>query len=77
MPPRSWCDSLHFLSRPEFHRRYEQMPDLRKAELLESSPSGILRGEIFPGLTLALGPLFAGDLRGVLEELERGMAQRH
>jgi Uma2 family endonuclease len=46
-------------------------------EPLEADPAGILRGEIFPGLTLALGSLFAGDLRGVLEELERGIARRH
>jgi hypothetical protein len=66
------------LSRPEFERRYERMPHLKKAEHIERTvfmPSkDYLRSQVFPGLWLDPKALLNGDLKTVLAALREGLA---
>jgi hypothetical protein len=62
VPPLEAGDRL---TRTEFERRYEAMPDLKKAELIEG---------VFPGLWLDPAALVAGDAQTVLAALSRGLA---
>jgi Uma2 family endonuclease len=41
---------------------------------LEADPEGCFRSEVFPGLWLDPRALFAGDRRGIIETLDRGLA---
>ncbi len=73
-----------FMHASEFLRRYERMPQVKKAELIEGvvymgSPvsvhhgkpdaQGVLHSRVFPGLQLSVAPLLAGDAAKVLATL--------
>jgi Uma2 family endonuclease len=45
-----------------------------KYERVEPDAEGLIRSEVFPGLWLAVNKLLAGDLAGVLAELQKGIA---
>ena len=74
------------LSRDEFERRYERLPDLKKAELIEgwelregdyqelaAASDGLLKSGVFPGLWLDATALLRGDMKAVLAALQRGL----
>ena len=74
------------LSRGEFERRYERLPDLKKAELIEgwelregdyqelaAASDGLLKSGVFPGLWLDATALLRGDMKAVLAALQRGL----
>ena len=86
MPRRAVCTprlvSGDHLTRDEFERRYEAMPEVKKAELVEGGQyvrqevdtSGLYRSEVFPGLWLDPTALIRGDLATVLQRLQEGLA---
>ena len=43
-------------------------------QLLPCPPDGVIRSVVFPGLWLSLEALLNGDLRGLLQTLDRGLA---
>ena len=71
-PPPPPLESGDRLGAAEFLRRYEEMPRIKKAELIEGivcreyvpnmpDDRGVLRGPHFPGLALAVDALLAHD----------------
>jgi hypothetical protein len=69
------------LTRAEFERRYDAMPHLKKAELINEGEyqrqqpggDGLVRSHVFPGLWLDVAALLRGDLAAVLAALQHGL----
>jgi hypothetical protein len=60
------------MSREEFHRIYEAMPDDFKAELI--AEGGVFKSRLFPGLWVDGDALFAKDGLRLTATLARGLA---
>jgi len=67
------------LTAREFLRRYDAMPQVKKAELIEGikkyrpnppDPQGLIHSRAFPGLTLDVAALLALDTAKVMDALE-------
>ena len=41
---------------------------------LPCAPDGVIRSVVFPGLWLSVEALLSGDLRGLLQTLDRGLS---
>jgi hypothetical protein len=68
------------LSRGDFLASWEQLPDVRFAELingivyLRPDSAGIFRSRVFPGLCLSSKAFFKNDMAKVLATLQEGLA---
>jgi hypothetical protein len=85
-PPPPPLESGDRLGAAEFLRRYEEMPRIKKAELIEGivcreyvpnmpDDRGVLRGPHFPGLALAVNALLAHDSARELDILRSSLQE--